>query len=90
MRQQRAFTLIELLVVFSILGLLVALVGPLGARQMDKARAQEQWLVLQRKGLEWVIAASGTEELSPPAPWVWQPARDQPARMIPHLIRMAA
>jgi prepilin-type N-terminal cleavage/methylation domain-containing protein len=72
MRQQRAFTLIELLVVFSILGLLVALVGPLGVRQMDKARAQEQWLVLQRtveglgfrafvQGRELRLDANGTE-----------------------------
>lgn len=47
-RRQRAFTLVELLIVFAILGLIVALVGPLGARQMDRARAQEQWLVLER------------------------------------------
>jgi prepilin-type N-terminal cleavage/methylation domain-containing protein len=42
------FTLVELLIVFSIVGLLVALVAPMGVRQMDKARAQEEWLVLDR------------------------------------------
>ena len=52
MRRPRApvngFTLVELLIVFSIVGLLVALVAPMGVRQMDKARAQEEWLVLDR------------------------------------------
>jgi len=63
MRRQRAFTLVELLVVFAILGLLVALVGPLGVRQMDKARAQEQWLILQRtvEGLAFRAFAQGRE-----------------------------
>jgi general secretion pathway protein H len=63
MRRQRAFTLVELLVVFAIVGLLVALVGPLGVRQMDKARAQEQWLVLQRtvEGLAFRAFAQGRE-----------------------------
>ena len=63
LRRQRAFTLVELLIVFAILGLLVALVGPLGARQMDKARAQEQWLVLERtvEGLAFRAFAEGRE-----------------------------
>lgn len=38
----------ELLIVFSIVGLLVALVAPMGVKQMDRARAQEEWLVLDR------------------------------------------
>jgi prepilin-type N-terminal cleavage/methylation domain-containing protein len=61
--QQRGFTLVELLVVFAILGLLIALVAPLGVRQMDKARAQEEWLVLQRtvEGLAFRAFAKGTE-----------------------------
>lgn len=42
-------TLIELLIVFSIVGLLVALVAPVGYRQMEKARAQEEWLSLKRE-----------------------------------------
>jgi prepilin-type N-terminal cleavage/methylation domain-containing protein len=46
--QSGGFTLVELLIVFSIVGLLVALVAPMGAQQMDKARAQEEWLVLDR------------------------------------------
>ena len=41
-------TLVELLIVFSIVGLLVALVAPLTVRQMDKARGQEELLVLGR------------------------------------------
>lgn len=63
MRRQHAFTLVELLVVFAVLGVLVALVGPLGARQMDKARAQEQWLVLERtvEGLAFRAFAEGRE-----------------------------
>ena len=63
MRRQAAFTLVELLVVFAVLGLLVALVGPLGVRQMDKARAQEQWLVLERtvEGLAFRAFAEGRE-----------------------------
>lgn len=71
-RRQRAFTLVELLIVFAILGALVALVAPLGARQLDRARAQEQWLTLERtveglafrafaEGREVRVAAAGTE-----------------------------
>jgi prepilin-type N-terminal cleavage/methylation domain-containing protein len=63
MRRQRAFTLVELLIVFAILGALVALVAPLGARQLDRARAQEQWLVLERtvEGLAFRAFAEGRE-----------------------------
>ena len=42
------FTLVELLVVFSIVGLLIMLVAPIGVKQIEKARAQEEWLVLSR------------------------------------------
>jgi prepilin-type N-terminal cleavage/methylation domain-containing protein len=47
-RRARGMTLVELLIVFSIVGLLVALVAPLTVRQMDKARGQEELLVLGR------------------------------------------
>lgn len=55
------FTLIELLVVLAILGMLVALVAPLGVRQVERARAQEEWLVLQRtvEGLAFRAFAEG-------------------------------
>jgi type II secretory pathway pseudopilin PulG len=42
-------TLVELLIVFSIVGMLVALVGPATSGLMDKARAQEEWLVVERR-----------------------------------------
>jgi len=48
-RRPRGMTLIELLIVFSIVGLLVALVGPATSGLMDKARGQEEWLTLERK-----------------------------------------
>jgi prepilin-type N-terminal cleavage/methylation domain-containing protein len=62
-RRQRGFTLVELLVVFAILGLLVALIAPLGMRQLDNARSQEEWLVLQRtvEGLAFRAFAQGAE-----------------------------
>jgi len=41
-------TLVELLIVFTILGLLVSLVGPAAYRQVERAQAQEEWLTLQR------------------------------------------
>lgn len=45
---QRGMTLVELLIVFTIIGLLVSLVAPSSTKLMDKARAQEEWLVLDR------------------------------------------
>ena len=39
---------IALLVVLAILGFVIALVGPLTVDRIDKARAQEEWLVLDR------------------------------------------
>ena len=55
------FTLIELLVVLAILGMLVALVAPLSVRQVERARSQEEWLVLQRtvEGLAFRAFAAG-------------------------------
>ena len=45
---QRAYTLVELLIVFVILGLLFGLVGPITVERMDRARAQEEWLIARR------------------------------------------
>ena len=48
MARVRGMTLIELLIVFSIVGLLVSLVAPASFGVVDKARAQEEWLILDR------------------------------------------
>jgi len=48
MRRTRGFTLVELLVVLTILGLLLGLVGPLAVDRVDKAKSQEEWLMLER------------------------------------------
>lgn len=48
MNGSRGFTLVELLVVLAIFGLLLGLVGPLAVDRLDRARAQEEWLVLER------------------------------------------
>ena len=43
------FTLIEILLVVLLTSILVALVAPLGVQQVEKARAQTEWLSLQRE-----------------------------------------
>ena len=45
----RGFTLVEILLVLVLGALLVGLVAPLGVRQVEKARAQSEWLTLQRE-----------------------------------------
>jgi prepilin-type N-terminal cleavage/methylation domain-containing protein len=59
----RGFTLVELLVVLAILGFVIALVGPLTVDRIDKARAQEEWLVLDRtvRGLAFRAFADGKD-----------------------------
>ena len=59
----RGFTLVELLIVLTIVGLTASLVAPLGAKQFDKARAQEEWLTLRRTvdGLAFRAYALGRE-----------------------------
>ena len=45
---RRGFTLVELLVVLAIVSLLASLVTPMVGQQLDRARAQEEWLIVQR------------------------------------------
>jgi len=45
----RGFTLIEVLLVLLLGSLLVALVAPIGVTQAEKARAQSEWLTLDRE-----------------------------------------
>ena len=63
MPRGRGFTLVELLVVLAILGFVIALVGPLTVDRIDKARAQEEWLVLDRtvRGLAFRAFADGKD-----------------------------
>ena len=63
MLRGRGFTLVELLVVLAILGFVIALVGPLTVDRIDKARAQEEWLVLDRtvRGLAFRAFADGRD-----------------------------
>jgi prepilin-type N-terminal cleavage/methylation domain-containing protein len=90
MLRARGFTLIELLVVLAILGLVVALVGPLTADRLDKARAQEEWLVLERTlgGLAFRAFAEGraVELRAEGGRLTWQVAgADQRALPLQHL-----
>ena len=43
------FTLIEILLVVVLVSVLAALVAPLGVTQVEKARAQTEWLTLDRE-----------------------------------------
>ena len=45
----RGFTLVEILLVVLLSSFIVALVAPLGINQVDKARAQSEWLALDRE-----------------------------------------
>ena len=45
----RGFTLIEILLVVVLMSVLIALVAPLGIQQVEKARAQAEWLTLDRE-----------------------------------------
>ncbi len=49
LRKTRGFTLIEILLVVLLTSILVALVAPLGIEQVEKARAQSEWLTLDRE-----------------------------------------
>lgn len=49
LRRARGFTLIEILLVVLLTSILVALVAPLGIEQVEKARAQAEWLTLDRE-----------------------------------------
>jgi prepilin-type N-terminal cleavage/methylation domain-containing protein len=48
-RGSRGFTLVEVLLVVLLTSILVALVAPLGINQVEKARAQSEWLALDRE-----------------------------------------
>lgn len=45
----RGFTLVEILLVLVLGALLASLVAPLGINQVEKARAQSEWLTFQRE-----------------------------------------
>ena len=48
-RRTRGFTLIEILLVVLLMSIVLALVAPLGIEQVEKARAQSEWLALDRE-----------------------------------------
>ena len=48
-RTTQAFTLIEVLVVMLLVSMLITLVAPLGIEQVERARAQSEWLELDRQ-----------------------------------------
>lgn len=45
----RGFTLVEILLVLVLGAMLIGLVVPLGVTQVDRARAQSEWLTLERE-----------------------------------------
>ncbi len=49
LRKTCGFTLIEILLVVLLTSVLAALVAPLGIEQVEKARAQSEWLTLDRE-----------------------------------------
>lgn len=49
LRKACGFTLIEILLVVLLASILVTLVAPLGIEQVEKARAQSEWLTLDRE-----------------------------------------
>ena len=49
LRKTRGFTLIEILLVVLLTSILAALVASLGIAQVEKARAQSEWLTLDRE-----------------------------------------
>ena len=49
LRKTCGFTLIEILLVVLLTSILAALVSPLGIEQVEKARAQSEWLTLDRE-----------------------------------------
>lgn len=55
------FTLIELLIVIGIVGLTASLVAPVGLKQVERARADAEWLTLSRtmNGLAFRAFAQG-------------------------------
>lgn len=48
-RRTRGFTLIEILLVVLLMSIVLVLVAPLGIKQVEKARAQSEWLELDRE-----------------------------------------
>ena len=49
LRRMHGFTLIEILLVVVLVSIMAALVAPLGVTQVEKARAQSEWLTLDRE-----------------------------------------
>ena len=49
LQRTHGFTLIEILLVVVLVSILAALVAPLGVTQVEKARAQTEWLTLDRE-----------------------------------------
>jgi len=49
LQRMHGFTLIEILLVVVLVSIMAALVAPLGLTQVEKARAQTEWLTLDRE-----------------------------------------